>query len=929
MTRHPSPTRPRGSTLAVVGLLLVAIGSPAAWAQNFPTSAPALVMFDDFEVGTFLPQADDPLDGTGEIWDEWIIPDNRGDAPDFEYYPGLVPPQVRYGIWGERCLWEGSTTRQREGYLMAKQSIPGNPGWDPADWTNFRLDVDVTVNRNSIPGIAWGVHDPDGDGIPDTGYLFTVEGFPTEGQARRGIRAFWTLRRIDAELSSIVIDTGTVNLPSSDDYTRYMVDYKAFRLRLEWYCGHLRVRVLRAYNPNWSSQEFYGCGSGCANPSTDPEACWCTLAEWADTGTNLAPGVTGIYHSIQSNRYKETYWDNFNVSAWSPACSGDCEAWTNWPDNTSTKLIPLKFLYESGLLDYSAARNVVGRKIDVNTSAPVATSANNTTTTNYCNGWNLLVDLPAPGLSSESDDIRAFLQPMATAVDYVSDGSGGFSWQDHFDNDPESATYNPVPMIADGSTPINNSLLDAFDWYVEQVTTGDWATDPLRECREWYVVLITDGAESCAGPGEYACDSGQAASKFANPGINDVDPVKVFTIGFSESVADAPEQLTCISDVTKGVYYGARDASELTTALYNVINNLETAARSFTPFKISPPPSGAGSNNSAQDSLVVYPIFQAASKKTLWTGNLFGFRFNKEYDSIPITGDCEIDYGQVVVEAVSGNAWDANARLAAQLAEANPTRYVFMGSDITDTWERHDLATIPTNDTLRDEFRTLLRPTGLPNLEIQNIVNFVRGIWMDDNPAETPNPTAGAEGTQLARPDSSSALGDIYHSQPVIVNPPSKSMYFFDYGFGASGEEGAHDYAAFMRKHAKRRRVVFAGANDGMLHAFDGGVWDRNRTDGDEPYNEIHDLGDGSELFAYVPQAVMPRLYGLTNGEEQQYMVDGLDRGRRCLHRPRWRLGPRVAHGCDRHHAPRRPRSWWLSTSPSRIRFIDTTDYIP
>ena len=95
-------------------------------------------------------------------------------------------------------------------------------------------------------------------------------------------------------------------------------------------------------------------------------------------------------------------------------------------------------------------------------------------------------------------------------------------------------------MMADGATPINNSLLDAFDWYVDQVTIGDWANDPLKACREWYVVLITDGAESCAGPGTYACDAGQAASKFANPGIDGVDPVPVFTIGFSESVADAP-----------------------------------------------------------------------------------------------------------------------------------------------------------------------------------------------------------------------------------------------------------------------------------------------------------------------------------------------------------------------------------------------------
>ena len=537
-------------------------------------------------------------------------------------------------------------------------------------------------------------------------------------------------------------------------------------------------------------------------------------------------------------------------------------------------MIPFKLLYESGLLDYSAGRNVTGRKIDVNSSAPVDTSDYNSTTTNYCNGWNLLVDLPAPALNTDIDDIRAFLQPMATAVDYVSDGGGSFSFQDNFDNDPLSATYNPVPMIADGATPINNSLLDAFDWYVDQVTVGDWANDPLKECREWYVVLITDGAESCAGPGQFACDPGQAAAKFANPGIDGVDPVPVFTIGFSESVADAPPQLTCISDDTGGIYYGATNAAELSDALYEVFYTLQTEARSFTPFKVSPPPSSAGgATGQARDSLVAYPIFQAAPKKSVWNGNLYGFRFNRQYNSIPTTGGCTIDFSQLVEEEVTGHTWDANARLTDQLAafdESNPRRYVFMGSDFSGDWARYNLATIPTNTSLQTEFKGLLDVTGgVTNLQAQEIVNFVRDVWMDDDTSATPDPNPSP------RPAGYSSLGDIYHSQPVIVNPPSKSMFFFDYGFSAAGEEGAHDYPDFMRKHAKRRRVVLAGANDGLVHAFNGGIWDRNRTDADERYDHIHDLGDGTELFAYLPQAVMPSLYTMTYGVEQQYLVDG------------------------------------------------------
>jgi type IV pilus assembly protein PilY1 len=96
-------------------------------------------------------------------------------------------------------------------------------------------------------------------------------------------------------------------------------------------------------------------------------------------------------------------------------------------------------------------------------------------------------------------------------------------------------------------------------------------------------------------------------------------------------------------------------------------------------------------------------------------------------------------------------------------------------------------------------------------------------------------------------------------------------MFFFDYGYG-----DAHGYASFMEKHAMRRRVVLAGANDGMIHAFDGGIFDRNRGLTTETYNDQHDLGNGQELFAYLPHSVMPRLYNMTYGKSQQYMADGL-----------------------------------------------------
>ena len=102
-------------------------------------------------------------------------------------------------------------------------------------------------------------------------------------------------------------------------------------------------------------------------------------------------------------------------------------------------------------------------------------------------------------------------------------------------------------------------------------------------------------------------------------------------------------------------------------------------------------------------------------------------------------------------------------------------------------------------------------------------------------------------------------VGDILHSRPVVFN---YSNYSSAYEETCYEDAGGGDFNS---------SVIFVGANDGMLHAFDGGIWDRNRGSSAETYNEQHDLGDGSELFAYLPHAVARKLYNMTYGESQQY----------------------------------------------------------
>ena len=108
-----------------------------------------------------------------------------------------------------------------------------------------------------------------------------------------------------------------------------------------------------------------------------------------------------------------------------------------------------------------------------------------------------------------------------------------------------------------------------------------------------------------------------------------------------------------------------------------------------------------------------------------------------------------------------------------------------------------------------------------------------------------------------------SALGDIVHSSPQLVGAPSN---FYPDLWGENEPENDAPYSAFARSNRTRQRVVYVGANDGMLHAFDAGT----ATDG------VYSEGTGEELFAFVPAEVVKNLPALTHPRySHQYYVDG------------------------------------------------------
>ncbi len=100
-------------------------------------------------------------------------------------------------------------------------------------------------------------------------------------------------------------------------------------------------------------------------------------------------------------------------------------------------------------------------------------------------------------------------------------------------------------------------------------------------------------------------------------------------------------------------------------------------------------------------------------------------------------------------------------------------------------------------------------------------------------------------------------LGDIYHSSPVVVGPPTEDLPDESYNLFRQREEVAN-----------RPTVLFVGTNDGILHAF--ATEDVDITAGPHAGTRLH---AGEELWGFIPPVVLPRLQSAM--ASHQYLVDG------------------------------------------------------
>ncbi|WPH20442.1 PilC/PilY family type IV pilus protein [Variovorax paradoxus] len=274
----------------------------------------------------------------------------------------------------------------------------------------------------------------------------------------------------------------------------------------------------------------------------------------------------------------------------------------------------------------------------------------------------------------------------------------------------------------------------------------------------------------------------------------------------------------------RGQYYSALNAGLLAEAINGVVSTVKQVAGAGAAASTSSLELVAGNNNQ---------VFRASYTTQAWTGDLQAFALNG-------------------ADAVIGaRAWSAQAQLDAA-TPANRNIY-FNNSGTLQGFTYTNLST-----ALQANFDNRLCSTSLTATQCSllsasdktaansgaNLVNYLRGVRTHESQSVNASNTAVAALYRRRE----HVLGDIVNGAPVHVGKPPFS--YSDTG-----------YADFVAAKASRKNVVYVAANDGMLHAFSS-----DTSDG------------GTELWSFIPTAVMPNLYKLADsayGANHQYFVDG------------------------------------------------------
>ncbi len=432
-------------------------------------------------------------------------------------------------------------------------------------------------------------------------------------------------------------------------------------------------------------------------------------------------------------------------------------------------------------------------------------------------------DLPAPATSGSFPTYSYKLTPSGGGGEYTTTTSqfpdspieyscqknfvivitDGFSTRDDFDSDPSST--------ARGFSSFGNLIGDYHaDGEVEKPGTSDEASLYLDDVAKF--MHDTD----------------------CRPDLDGEQTLDVYAIGFTTEGA-VNDLLRKTAQVGNGLFFTSNNPDELRARLVSAVNDIIEKAQSFTAATVP-------STRTASGGSFYTSFFLPSGKTAFWEGHLSAFRIDAVGDVYGQGGVCAFldpDPGECnsgPQNPAAAPYWDAGDEVPAPpsrnlytstLSAGGPTRVDFDLSSLTAA----DLALEPFDAPPLSAPNALYPGSGALTAEglADEIIAYTRGCEFGTGVL------GGADvASTRACVDRDWLLGDIFHSGPAVVTAPR--AIFPD-----------ASYSNFKTIHATRQRVIYAGANDGFLHAFDAGALDTTVIP-----NAYLD-GTGEELFGFMP----------------------------------------------------------------------------
>ena len=425
--------------------------------------------------------------------------------------------------------------------------------------------------------------------------------------------------------------------------------------------------------------------------------------------------------------------------------------------------------------------------------------------------------------------------------------------------------------------------LGSYPIYDRNVTDGGSAGSspaspivPSIGCRQNFVIVVTDGQPTEDANNHFSNGNTYQQTFGASGGAPDaltrvagylaqndliddtvmpeVQNVVTYTIGLTLDV----QLLKDTADAGDGEYFTANSASGLADHLRTSLQDIVLRSGSFTAAAVPATRSAFGDG-------FYTTFFEPQRRGELYTGHLQAFRIDENFDIVgtdPDTSALDPVTGQFVEPRLF--FWDSALTLA---NPANLPRKLYVtppGGAATNAFTTANLTAAHLNVTSADLPKYVSPPSApISNAEglADALVKYVSGEDRFD--ADLDNNV-----TELRQ----TVLGDIFHSSPRVVGPPPFSM-LSEPGYA----QPLGDPNTFLVRYGQREKLIYAGANDGMLHAFNAGNFQTgdNPLTADETESAYYDMGTGIEKFGWVPRSVLPTLKQITLPGPHPLYVDG------------------------------------------------------